>query len=55
MDEVTFTRAEELQTSFGDEILELETILKNPIPTYNQIPASSGTTLKQYLTIYNNN
>ena len=49
MDEVTFTRAEELQTSFGDEILELETILKNPIPTYNQLPAKGGTTLEQYL------
>ena len=49
MDEVTFTRAEELQTSFGSEIQELETILKNPMATYNQIPASSGTTLQQYL------
>jgi len=49
MDEVTFTREEEMQTSFGDEIREFEAILKNPMTTYSQIPASSGTTLEEYL------
>jgi len=49
MDEVTFTRNEEMQTSFGDEIREFEAILKNPMATYNQIPADKGITLEQYL------
>ena len=49
MDEVTFTRNEEMQTSFGDEIREFEAILKNPRATYNQIPADKGITLEQYL------